>query len=77
MARQWADPEDLIQEAVEMCPVDCIYYIRRDQLALLEFVMKFCLRENPGLMGRRRSGNMAASRAAENPFTKAEVRHCF
>ncbi|KAG1678855.1 hypothetical protein FOA52_003523 [Chlamydomonas sp. UWO 241] len=68
---QWADDEDCISEAVQSCPVDCIYYVDKAQLPLLEFLMKGCKRENPGLMGRRRSGNMGPPPACECPFDKA------
>jgi hypothetical protein len=39
MAFWWA-----LQMAVESCPVDCIHYVQRSQLPLLEFVMKRCER---------------------------------
>ncbi|KAL0438618.1 UNVERIFIED_CONTAM: Chaperone protein dnaJ C76, chloroplastic [Sesamum latifolium] len=36
---QWADPEHKIQEAIGACPVDCISFVERSNLAALEFVM--------------------------------------
>ncbi|KAL3640798.1 hypothetical protein CASFOL_015766 [Castilleja foliolosa] len=36
---QWADPEDKIQEAIGVCPVDCISIVERSNLAALEFIM--------------------------------------
>lgn len=68
---QWADDEETIQEAVESCPVDCIYYVQRSQLALLEHVLKGCKRENVGIMGRRRSGNFGPPNSNECPFDRA------
>lgn len=68
---QWADDEDLIQEAIESCPVDCISIIPRSSLALLEFVLKSCRRENVGIMGRRRSGNFGPELSNEDPFDRA------
>ena len=53
---QWADDADAISEAIDLCPVDCIHYIRRDQLALLEFVMKSCKREDAAILARRLPG---------------------
>ena len=50
---QWGDAEEDILEAVQMCPVDCISFVRREQLALLEFVLKSCAREDTALMARR------------------------
>lgn len=70
---QWADDEEYIREAIEMCPVDCIHFVQRKQLALLEFVMKGCPREDIAIMARRRSGNMGSAASSENPFVRAEV----
>ena len=36
-----------------MCPVDCISFVTRAQLALLEYVMKGCAREDIAIMARR------------------------
>ncbi|CAN1165004.1 Chaperone protein dnaJ C76, chloroplastic [Linum perenne] len=36
---QWADPEDKIQAAIDTCPVDCISFVERTDLAALEFLM--------------------------------------
>ena len=52
------DDEDHIKEAISSCPVDCIYFVDRSELPLLEFIMKGCKRENVAIMGRRGSGNM-------------------
>ena len=50
---QWADDAEYVSEAIDLCPVDCISYVPRDQLALLEFVMKSCKREDPAILARR------------------------
>ena len=34
--RQDGDSEDLIQEAIETCPVDCIHWVAYEELKLLE-----------------------------------------
>ncbi len=63
---QWGDEEEAISEAVDMCPVDCISFVKRRELALLEYVMKSCQREDPALMARRsarRPGPGLAARA--------------
>jgi hypothetical protein len=73
VCNQWADDEEYIREAIEMCPVDCIHFVQRKQLALLEFVMKGCPREDIAIMARRRSGNMGSAASSENPFVRAEV----
>ncbi|KAG6400996.1 hypothetical protein SASPL_137841 [Salvia splendens] len=36
---QWADPQHKINQAIAACPVDCISYVERSELAALEFVM--------------------------------------
>ncbi len=50
---QWADDAEHISEAVDLCPVDCIYYVPRDQLAILEFAMKGCKREDAAMLADR------------------------
>lgn len=73
VAYQWGDCEEDITEAISSCPVDCIYIVRRAQLALLEYVMKTCEREDIAIVARRRSGNMGLPAASENPFQQAET----
>ena len=70
--RQWNDDEETMQIAVEMCPVDCIYWVKRSQLAILEYAMKGCKREDIAIMARRRSGNMGSAPSGQNPFARAE-----
>ncbi|BDA49708.1 probable chaperone protein dnaJ C76, chloroplastic [Coccomyxa sp. Obi] len=70
---QWGDDEEAIREAVEMCPVDCISFVNRKQVALLEFVLKFCTREDTAIMARRRSGNMSSKSGKSDPFSRAET----
>ena len=40
---QWLSTEDEIQEAIDMCPVDCIHWVPKEQLAPLEYVMQHVL----------------------------------
>ena len=42
---QWLSTEDEIQEAIDMCPVDCIHWVPKEQLAPLEYVMQHVLRD--------------------------------
>jgi len=72
VSMQYGDDRDYIEEAIEMCPVDCIYWVQRSQLALLEFVMKSCAREDIAMVRRRLSGNVGTAPSRENPFTRAE-----
>jgi hypothetical protein len=54
---QWLDNEDQIQQAIDSCPVDCIHWVYKDQLAALEYVCQVKLGRsdiaamitNPGL----------------------------
>lgn len=68
---QWADTEEDLQISMEMCPVDCIHWVRRDQLAVLEYIMKHCEVENIANMGVRRA-NAGSSRAQFSPWGQAE-----
>lgn len=70
--RQWGDDEETMQVAIELCPVDCIYWVKRNQLPILEYAMKGCKREDIAIMARRRSGNMGSPPSGQNPFTSAE-----
>lgn len=66
---QWGDEEDLIQTAVEVCPVLCIYWVQRSQLPILEYSMKGCIRESVHVMQQ----GTAKDGSNESPFTRAEV----
>ncbi|XP_037487983.1 chaperone protein dnaJ C76, chloroplastic-like [Triticum dicoccoides] len=61
---QWADPEDRIADAVQTCPVDCISYVDRSDLAALEFLMS--------KLPRRRV-RVSEANAAGSPDIFAEV----
>lgn len=41
VVRQDADPEDLIQEAIDTCPVDCIHWVDYTELKELEAERKY------------------------------------
>ena len=59
----------VIAEAVDLCPVDCIHFVRRDQLALLEWVMKDCHREDAAILARRSASAHSAHWAAASADT--------
>jgi len=40
VTHQWADNEQNIEIAMEICPVDCIHRVDKDSLAVLEFVQR-------------------------------------
>ena len=68
---QWGDDREAIAEAVATCPVSTIFYVKKTELALLEWVMKGCTRENIAVITRRRSGNFGSSPGDDDPFAKA------
>ncbi|KAA8542802.1 hypothetical protein F0562_023954 [Nyssa sinensis] len=65
---QWADPEDKIQEAIEACPVDCISFVERSNLAALEFLMSKQPRGNV----RVGAGNTGGGTRVSNIFVDVE-----
>ena len=69
---QLGDDEETTQVAIELCPVECIYWVKRSQLPVLEYAMKGCKREDIAIMARRRSGNMGSPPSGQNPFAAAE-----
>ena len=58
----------VIAEAVDLCPVDCIHFVRRDQLALLEWVMKACHREDAAILARRSAPGSYLPSASLEPY---------
>ena len=42
----WADNAEAVSEAVDLCSVDCINYVPKEQFALLEHVGKGCKRQH-------------------------------
>eukprot|EP00469_Lotharella_globosa_P008427 CAMPEP_0167785200 /NCGR_PEP_ID=MMETSP0111_2-20121227/8105_1 /TAXON_ID=91324 /ORGANISM="Lotharella globosa, Strain CCCM811" /LENGTH=305 /DNA_ID=CAMNT_0007676445 /DNA_START=312 /DNA_END=1229 /DNA_ORIENTATION=- len=62
---QWGNNEEEISDAIDSCPVDCIYWVQRKQLPLLEYIM--------GLCNRITVASMMNGRAApDSPFSRAE-----
>ncbi|KAJ9523708.1 hypothetical protein QJQ45_020152 [Haematococcus lacustris] len=73
VSTQWGDDEEEVLDAVGSCPVDCIHFVERKELPVLEYVSKSCKRENIAVMARRRSGNMGSAPTNESPFARAEL----
>ena len=46
--RQDGDPEDIIQEAIDTCPVDCIHWVDYTELKQLEADRKYQVMPTPG-----------------------------
>jgi len=61
---QWLNNEDELQCAIDSCPVDCIHWVDRQQLPVLEFVMASVDRVSVGVM-------MAGQGAVTDPFAAA------
>ncbi|CAL9126860.1 unnamed protein product [Musa textilis] len=57
---QWADPEERILDAVQTCPVDCISFVERTNLAALEFLMS----KQPRGSVRISAGNAVGTRVS-------------
>eukprot|EP00238_Polyblepharides_amylifera_P002112 CAMPEP_0196589238 /NCGR_PEP_ID=MMETSP1081-20130531/63061_1 /TAXON_ID=36882 /ORGANISM="Pyramimonas amylifera, Strain CCMP720" /LENGTH=281 /DNA_ID=CAMNT_0041911981 /DNA_START=325 /DNA_END=1170 /DNA_ORIENTATION=- len=47
---QWLNDEEALQTAIESCPVDCIHWVDKEQLPVLEFVMQNIERVQVGIM---------------------------
>ncbi|KAK9802827.1 hypothetical protein WJX73_003578 [Symbiochloris irregularis] len=48
---QWANSEDQLEDAIMSCPVDCIHWVRRDELPSLEYMtQKMSQRVDVGTM---------------------------
>lgn len=62
---QWADPEIVVKMATEVCPVNCIHFVEREDLAFLEYLIRPQLKPSNGVYGggweRPRSVFMAAA----------------
>ncbi|KAK3260495.1 hypothetical protein CYMTET_30549, partial [Cymbomonas tetramitiformis] len=46
----WLNEEDELQTAVECCPVECIHWVDKEQLPVLEYVMHTIARVDVGIM---------------------------
>lgn len=73
---QWLNVEDDLQAAVESCPVDCIHWVEKDQLPVLEHVMSTLDRPGVASMqaGQVRSADVfaVAARFAKRRAEKAK-----
>lgn len=51
VTRQWGDPEPVVEHAIELCPVNCIHYVEREDLAVLEYLMRPQQKQGSGVYG--------------------------
>lgn len=51
VTRQWGDSEAKIKEAIELCPVNCIHYVEREDLAILEYLIRPQQKPGTGVYG--------------------------
>ncbi|XP_011047333.1 PREDICTED: uncharacterized protein LOC105141715 isoform X1 [Populus euphratica] len=49
---QYGDDDQKIEVSVESCPVNCIYWVDREELALLEFLIQPQLKQGYGVFGQ-------------------------
>lgn len=49
--KQWGDTEPMIKEAIDLCPVNCIHYVEREDLAVLEYLMRPQQKPGVGVYG--------------------------
>ncbi|KAF0920198.1 hypothetical protein E2562_034013 [Oryza meyeriana var. granulata] len=65
---------DLIQEAIDTCPVDCIHWTSAAQLSLLEDEMRRVERVNVGLMLAGMGGSVDVFRMASTRWEKRQAK---
>ena len=61
---QWDDDEEDINIAIESCPVDCIHFVKENNLPILEYAMTKCERISVASM-------MSGSARVDDPFDVA------
>ena len=61
---QWDDELEAINVAIESCPVDCIHFVKENNLPILEYAMSKCQRTSVASM-------MSGSVRVEDPFDVA------
>lgn len=67
---QWLNSLEQIETAIDACPVQCIHWVARDQLPVLEHVMAKLPRTNVGIMAAGQGGAVADVFAASVTFVK-------
>jgi ferredoxin len=65
--RQDGDPEELIQEAIDTCPVDCIHWVDYAELKQLEEERKYQVMPVPGFPVNRGLMGSTQRRLHQNP----------
>lgn len=71
---QWRDEKNAIQDAVDSCPVDCIFWVPREQLPFLEHVMQRLPRPGVHTMRDFSARVPCPFNAAEDMKRRREVR---
>tara|TARA_B110000483_G_C18176248_1_gene535177 strand:+ start:123 stop:635 length:513 start_codon:yes stop_codon:yes gene_type:complete len=61
---QWDDEEEDINIAIESCPVDCIHFVKENNLPILEYAMSKCERTSVASM-------MSGAARVDDPFDVA------
>eukprot|EP00913_Durusdinium_trenchii_P004650 g4317.t1 len=68
---QWGNSEELLDYAVQACPVDCIYWVSRDELQVLEYVTRDRMFENGNTVPCSMAARQGTGGGLEDPFTMA------
>jgi len=69
---QWGNSEDYLDYAVVSCPVDCIYWVNRDELQVLEYVTRDAIFESGNSLPCSMAVRQGTAASPPNPFRLAE-----
>jgi len=68
---QWGNSEELLDYAVQACPVDCIYWVSRDELQVLEYVTRDRMYETGNSVPCSMAARQGTGGGLEDPFSMA------
>ncbi|KAF2302383.1 hypothetical protein GH714_035891 [Hevea brasiliensis] len=74
---QFGDNDQNIQVSVDSCPVNCIHWVDKEELAVLEFLIQPKLKEGYGVFGQgwERPSNVFAAAKSFNKQLKRQTRN--
>ncbi|CAE7240578.1 DJC76 [Symbiodinium natans] len=68
---QWGNGEELLDYAVQSCPVDCIYWVSREELQALEYVTRDRMFENGNQPPCSMAARQGTGGGTDDPFRMA------
>lgn len=68
---QWGNSEELLDYAVQACPVDCIYWVSRDELQVLEYVTRDRMFETGNSLPCSMAARQGTGGGLSDPFSMA------